>query len=220
MSDASYLVPYEEYATDRFEEKKSKFIGELFRVETQEDAVARLNEVKAKYRDARHHCYAYIIREGNYMRYSDDGEPQGTAGMPILEVLRHAGVTNVCCVVTRYFGGILLGTGGLARAYTKGAQIALRAAGLSRMDRYSTMLLCCPYSLHDSIQKLLPQFDASVEDIEYGADVTLTIALPEGAEDALNTALMDATAGTVMAEYIESRFMGRKVTDDAETEDE
>ena len=169
MGESSYLVPFEEYATDRFEEKRSKFIGELFRVETPEQAVEKINEVKAKYRDARHHCYAYIIREGNYMRYSDDGEPQGTAGMPILEVLRHAGVTNVCCVVTRYFGGILLGTGGLARAYTKGAQIALEAAGLSQMDRYSLLLLSCPYNLLDAVQKVLPEHGASVEEIEYGA---------------------------------------------------
>ncbi|MGI6170885.1 MAG: YigZ family protein [Butyricicoccus sp.] len=211
MGESSYLVPFEEYATDRFEEKRSKFIGELFRVETPEQAVEKINEVKAKYRDARHHCYAYIIREGNYMRYSDDGEPQGTAGMPILEVLRHAGVTNVCCVVTRYFGGILLGTGGLARAYTKGAQIALEAAGLSQMDRYSLLLLSCPYNLLDAVQKVLPEHGASVEEIEYGADVTLTVALPEGGEETLNTALMDATAGQVAAEYIESRFMGRRI---------
>ena len=211
MGESSYLVPFEEYATDRFEEKRSKFIGELFRVETPEQAVEKINEVKAKYRDARHHCYTYIIREGNYMRYSDDGEPQGTAGMPILEVLRHAGVTNVCCVVTRYFGGILLGTGGLARAYTKGAQIALEAAGLSQMDRYSLLLLSCPYNLLDAVQKVLPEHGASVEEIEYGADVTLTVALPEGGEETLNTALMDATAGQVAAEYIESRFMGRRI---------
>lgn len=211
MGESSYLVSFEEYATDRFEEKRSKFIGELFRVETPEQAVEKINEVKAKYRDARHHCYAYIIREGNYMRYSDDGEPQGTAGMPILEVLRHAGVTNVCCVVTRYFGGILLGTGGLARAYTKGAQIALEAAGLSQMDRYSLLLLGCPYNLLDAVQKVLPEHGASVEEIEYGADVTLTVALPEGGEETLNTALMDATAGQVAAEYIESRFMGRRI---------
>ena len=211
MGESSYLVPFEEYATDRFEDKRSKFIGELFRVETPEQAVEKINEVKAKYRDARHHCYAYIIREGNYMRYSDDGEPQGTAGMPILEVLRHAGVTNVCCVVTRYFGGILLGTGGLARAYTKGAQIALEAAGLSQMDRYSLLLLSCPYNLLDAVQKVLPEHGASVEEIEYGADVTLTVALPEGGEETLNTALMDATAGQVAAEYIESRFMGRRI---------
>ena len=211
MGESSYLVPFEEYATDRFEEKRSKFIGELFRVETPEQAVEKINAVKAKYRDARHHCYAYIIREGNYMRYSDDGEPQGTAGMPILEVLRHAGVTNVCCVVTRYFGGILLGTGGLARAYTKGAQIALEAAGLSQMDRYSLLLLSCPYNLLDAVQKVLPEHGASVEGIEYGADVTLTVALPEGGEETLNTALMDATAGQVAAEYIESRFMGRRI---------
>lgn len=213
MSESSYLVPYEQHASDRFEEKRSKFIGDIWRVETPEQAVEKINEIKAQYRDARHHCYAYIIREGNYMRYSDDGEPGGTAGMPILEVLRHAGVTNVCCVVTRYFGGILLGTGGLARAYTKGAQIALQAAGLSRMDRYSIMMICCPYNLHDSVQKLLAEHDASVEDIDYGADVTLTVALQEGGEDELNRELMDATSGAVTAEYIESKFMGRRVSE-------
>ena len=209
MND-SYLVPAG-YGEGLYEDRRSKFIGEIFPVETPEEAIARIAEVKAKYRDARHHCYAYIIREGNYMRYSDDGEPQGTAGMPILEVLRHAGVTNVCCVVTRYFGGILLGTGGLARAYTKGAQIALEAAGLSQMDRYSLLLLSCPYNLLDAVQKVLPEHGASVEEIEYGADVTLTVALPEGGEETLNTALMDATAGQVAAEYIESRFMGRRI---------
>lgn len=213
MSENSYLVPYEQHASDRFEEKRSKFIGDIWRVETPEQAVEKINEIKAQYRDARHHCYAYIIREGNYMRYSDDGEPGGTAGMPILEVLRHAGVTNVCCVVTRYFGGILLGTGGLARAYTKGAQIALQAAGLSRMDRYSIMMICCPYNLHDSVQKLLAEHDASVEDIDYGADVTLTVALQEGGEDELNRELMDATSGAVTAEYIESKFMGRRFSE-------
>lgn len=213
MSESSYLVPYEQHASDRFEEKRSKFIGDIWRVETPEQAVEKINEIKAQYRDARHHCYAYIIREGNYMRYSDDGEPGGTAGMPILEALRHAGVTNVCCVVTRYFGGILLGTGGLARAYTKGAQIALQAAGLSRMDRYSIMMICCPYNLHDSVQKLLAEHDASVEDIDYGADVTLTVALQEGGEDELNRELMDATSGAVTAEYIESKFMGRRVSE-------
>ena len=132
MND-SYLVPAG-YGEGLYEDRRSKFIGEIFPVETPEEAIARIGEVKAKYRDARHHCYAYIIREGNYMRYSDDGEPQGTAGMPMLDVLRRENITNVCCVVTRYFGGVLLGTGGLVRAYTKSAQLGLEAAGINQMS--------------------------------------------------------------------------------------
>ena len=109
-----YFVPFSEYGEDKFEEKHSKFTGRLWRVESAEQAVARVKQMRDAHWDATHNCWAYIIREGNLMRYSDDGEPQGTAGMPILDVLRHEKLENVCCVVTRYFGGILLGTGGCA----------------------------------------------------------------------------------------------------------
>ena len=107
--EQSYLIPFSAYAEDQFTEKRSKFIGRLWHVETPEEAVSKIREMRETYRDATHHCYAYILREGQLMRYSDDNEPQGTAGMPILEVLRHEGLVDVCCVVTRYFGGILLG---------------------------------------------------------------------------------------------------------------
>lgn len=206
----SYLVPAG-YGEGRYEDRKSKFIGEVFHVETPEDAVAKINEVKAKYRDARHHCYAYIIREGNYMRYSDDGEPQGTAGMPILDVLRRENITNVCCVVTRYFGGVLLGTGGLVRAYTKSAQLGLEAAGINQMSRYCVLLITCPYSLLSVVQNILPQHDCMVEETDYAADVTLTVTLPEGGEAALQQALRDATSASVDVECMETTFMGRRV---------
>lgn len=209
--DDSYLIPYEPYGEDRFVEKRSKFIGRLWRVETPEEAVEKINQTRAMHRDATHNCYAYIIREGNYMRYSDDGEPQGTAGLPILDVLRREGITNVCCVVTRYFGGILLGTGGLVRAYTLGAQVALAAAGVAQMSRYSILMICCPYSLFELVKTILPEHDAAIEEIEYGADVTITINMPVGREEDLSRALMDATAGTVYAELMEERFMGRKI---------
>ena len=116
VTEKDYFVPFSDYAEDSFVEKRSKFTGRLWRVETAEEAVAKIKEMRETYWDATHNCYAYILREGNIMRYSDDGEPQGTAGMPMLEVLRHEGLVNVCCVVPRYFGGILLGTGGLVRA--------------------------------------------------------------------------------------------------------
>ena len=206
----SYLIPAA-YGEGRYEDRKSKFIGEIFPVETPEAAIEVIQSVKAKYRDARHHCYAYIIREGNYMRYSDDGEPQGTAGMPILDVLRRENITNVCCVVTRYFGGVLLGTGGLVRAYTKSAQLGLEAAGINQMSRYSVLLITCPYSLLGVVQNILPEHDCVVEETDYAADVTLTVTLPEGGEDALEQALKDATSAGGEVECMDTRFMGRRI---------
>jgi uncharacterized YigZ family protein len=203
-------VPYLDYGEDKFEEKHSKFTGRLWRVETADEAVARVKQMRETYWDATHNCWAYLIRDGSLMRYSDDGEPQGTAGMPILDVLRHEGMTNCVCVVTRYFGGILLGTGGLVRAYTKGAQLAVAAAGVQRMSLYSVLLLACPYHLYEIVARLLPAYDCAVKQTDYGADVTLTCTIPAGGETALNTALAEATAGTVYAEVIETKFMGRR----------
>lgn len=206
-----YLIPFERYGEDAFTEKRSKFTGRLWHVETPEEATAKVKEMRETYWDAAHNCWAYILRDGNIMRYSDDGEPQGTAGMPILEVLRHEGLVDVCCVVTRYFGGILLGTGGLVRAYTKAAQVAVAAAGVQQMSMFSVLLLACPYNLLGVVQQVLPQHGCAVEDIDYGADVTLTATQPEGMLGALNQALADATAGSVCAEIMETRFMGRRV---------
>lgn len=208
--EKDYLVPFEAYGEDRFEEKHSKFISQLWRVESADEATAKIKEMRDTHWDATHNCWAYLVREGNLMRYSDDGEPQGTAGQPILEVLRHRGLTNVCCVVTRYFGGILLGTGGLVRAYTQGAQLAVAAAGVMRMSLFSTVLIACPYNLFEIVQRVLPDFDCTIDETDYGADVTLTCSLPAGGEDALNRALADATAGRVYAEAIETKFMGRR----------
>ena len=118
------------YGTSEFVEKKSRFIGEVWRISTEEEARQRVAEVKKKYHDARHSCWCYLLRDGT-VRYSDDGEPQGTAGQPMLEVFSREGITDCVCIVTRYFGGILLGTGGLARAYTKGAKDALQNGRIS-----------------------------------------------------------------------------------------
>lgn len=209
--EKDYFVPFDVYGEDRFEEKRSKFTGRLWRVETPDEAVAKVKEMRETHWDAAHNCWAYILREGNIMRYSDDGEPQGTAGMPILDVLRHENLVNVCCVVTRYFGGILLGTGGLVRAYTQGAQIAVQAAGVMQMSMFSVVLIACPYNLYEIVQHLLPDFDCAVEETDYGADVTLTCSLPAGGEEALNRALADTTAGQVYAEVVETKFMGRRI---------
>ena len=122
-----YLVPTQ-FGEDEFYEKKSHFIGRVWPVETEEAALAKIQEMKKQHYDATHNCWAYIIKDGP-VRFSDDGEPGGTAGMPMLQVLQREGLFNIVCVVTRYFGGILLGAGGLVRAYTKGAKIAVDAAG-------------------------------------------------------------------------------------------
>lgn len=211
VEEQPYLIPFLPYAEDSFVEKRSKFTGRLWRVETPEEATAKIKEMRETHWDATHNCYAYILRDGNLMRYSDDGEPQGTAGMPMLDVLRHEGLVNVCCVVTRYFGGILLGTGGLVRAYTKGVQLAVAAAGVQQMSRFATLLVACPYSLLGVVQQVLPDHDCTIKDTDYGADVTLTVVQPVGRLDALNRALADATAGTVYAEEMDIQFMGLRI---------
>ena len=208
--EKDYLIPYLDFAEDSFVEKRSKFYGRLWHVESADEAVARIKECREKYWDATHNCYAYILREGNTMRYSDDGEPGGTAGMPMLEVLRHEGLVDVCCVVTRYFGGILLGTGGLVRAYTEGAKIAVAAAGVQRMSLYSVLLIACGYNQLGAVQQLLPRYDCRIEATDYGADVTLTVTPPAGHLDELNLALAAISAGTIAAEEIETKFMGRR----------
>ena len=145
-----YLVPTKPSETE-FTEKRSTFIGHVWPVETEEEARARIEEMKKKYHDARHNCWCYLLKDGP-VRYSDDGEPQGTAGQPMLGVFQKEGVTNVCCVVTRYFGGVLLGAGGLVRAYTQSAKDALDAAGISVVRRWVELAVECPYSFLERVK--------------------------------------------------------------------
>ena len=206
---SSFLVPAD-FGEAELTEKRSRFLARVWHVETETEALSCIERMKKQHYDARHNCFAYALRSGA-MRYGDDGEPQGTAGQPILNVFRAGGVTDFCCVVTRYFGGILLGTGGLVRAYTQGAQVAVAAAGVQRMSLYTVALIACPYNLYDIVTHLLPEYDCAVEETDYGADVTLTVTLPAGGEDRLNAGLAEATAGTVYAEVMETKFMGRRV---------
>lgn len=198
-------------SSDEFVEKKSRFIGYIKPVTTQDEAVTFINEIKSKHWDATHNVYAYVLRDGQTRRYSDDGEPQGTAGMPMLDVLRRENLTNVLCVVTRYFGGVLLGTGGLVRAYTKSTQLALENAGINEVNRYAVVLITCPYSLLGTVQNLLPEHNCIVEEIDYAADVTLTATLPEDGTAALEQALRDATSANADMEIMDTQFMGRRI---------
>ena len=177
-------------------EKRSKFMGKIRPVESEEAARAFVDEMKKKYHDARHNCWCYALRNG-VMRYSDDGEPQGTAGQPMLEVFSREGVTNAVCVVTRYFGGVLLGAGPLLRAYQGTAKLALAAAGISVVRRWMELTIPCGYSLLGKITQEIPVWDGVVLDTEYGADVVIKALLPEGKEGDFAKRVLDLTAGSV-----------------------
>lgn len=190
-----YLVP-SEYGEDEFIEKKSRFIGRIWPVETEEEALARIQEMKKKHYDATHNCWAYIIRDGA-VRFSDDGEPGGTAGMPMLQVLQREGLFNAVCVVTRYFGGILLGAGGLVRAYTKGAKIAVDAAGKSMKRVWTVLYVPCPYSFYERVRLEAEAFGGIVRKADFGAEVEMELLFPEAKTQEFLDRLTDMTAGTV-----------------------
>lgn len=177
-------------------EKRSRFLGKVRYVETEEEARAFIDAMKKQYHDARHNCWCYSLKSG-VVRYSDDGEPQGTAGQPMLNVFQKEEVTNVVCVVTRYFGGVLLGAGGLCRAYTKSAKDALDAAGISVVRRWVEVTIPCGYSLFSRISQEVPAQKGVVTGTEYGADVTIKALLPEGTEEVFAKHILDITAGTV-----------------------
>ena len=193
---SEYLVPYQD-AESEFTEKRSRFITHLWRVESEEEARARIGEMKKKYYDARHNCWCYLLQEGGVVRYSDDGEPQGTAGQPMLNVFQRQGVVNVCCVVTRYFGGILLGVGGLTRAYTKGAKDGLDAAGIARMSRWTLWEVECTYPLFERMKLEIAACGGVVRSVDYGADILLRAAFPAGGAEAFAPRLTELSAGSL-----------------------
>lgn len=187
----------------RFIEKKSEFIGYLCPVQTEEQAVAFIEEIRAMHRKATHNCYAYILRENNAARYSDDGEPGGTAGVPIYEVLRKEGLTDVCCVVTRYFGGVLLGAGGLVRAYTKGAKDAVDAAQIKCMAEAVKLAVTVDYGLYGRLAQVFADFDARVEDERFADNVRIVLHIRAENSQKLTDKLVDVCNGAVSVEEIE-----------------
>ena len=185
-------------AHDEFIVNKSRFIGYASPCQSEEEALAILKTIREKHRDATHNCYAYVIGENaGVMRYSDDGEPGGTAGLPMMEVLKSRGVVNCCVVVTRYFGGVLLGAGGLVRAYTKGCVIALDAAQVVAMQLSQKLLLAVPYPLWDRVSHAMKSLPVLIEDTQFGASVEATVLVRvKDLEDVTQklTALTDAKA--------------------------
>ena len=180
--------------TATIEEKRSEFIGYAAHVQDETEAQSFVRRIKAKHHDARHNVYAYVLGD-TVQRYSDDGEPQGTAGIPVLDVIRKSGVTDACIVVTRYFGGILLGTGGLVRAYTQATQAGIAAAEIMRISRCIDVLIEVPYSLYEQAQRLASQHGAQTVDADFAAQVALTFRMLDGTQEPFETALTELVRG-------------------------
>ena len=189
-----------------YEDRKSVFIGQAMPVSTEAEAIAFIDSVKKRYPDARHHVYAYVLRENFTMRFTDDREPQGTAGMPVLDIIRKNGCTDVVIVVTRYFGGTLLGTGGLVRAYTSAALGALESAEIIRYDIYTTVEMAVSYSDYGKISTILSDLGFRVEDTTYDTGVTISGRIIKSNIEDLRNQLVEATAGRVEIEIIGEEF--------------
>lgn len=189
-----------------FIEKKSEFIGYLCPVTTEQEAIDFINEIRAMHRKATHNCYAYILRDNNTARHSDDGEPGGTAGVPIYDVLNKTGVTDIACVVTRYFGGIMLGAGGLVRAYSKGASIALDASDILTMEIADSLKITVDYTFYGNITSISSEFEAIIRNTEYADNVSVYLDVKEEYTDKLKSKLIDKCNGRVEIEFIDKGY--------------
>ena len=183
-------------------EKKSRFICTVKKISSEDEALEFVNEMKKKYWDARHNCYAYVLGDHHEIqRFSDDGEPQGTAGIPVLDVLRKEGLTDCVVVVTRYFGGILLGAGGLVRAYSHGAKIAVDAGGVVEMRRCLLGEIVCDYAQYGMIPALLADHGATLTDTQFGEAVTVCFSIPREGQGSLEAAVIDRSNGRLTASF-------------------
>lgn len=182
-------------ASAEYEEKKSRFIGQVAHVETEEEAVAFLNGVREANPMARHNVYAYVLRVDNRVRYSDDGEPARTSGLPTLSVIEHAGLKDVICVTTRYFGGTLLGTGGLVRAYTKAAQDAFAAAQVVTFAECVDLTISVAYPLYDQLSHWLAEQGVQVLSTDFAGDVAVEACVLASEADAVQAAIIELTHG-------------------------
>lgn len=194
------------YATSEYEDRKSVFIGEASPVSTEEEALLFIERVKKRYPDARHHVYAYVLRENSIMRFSDDREPQGTAGMPVLDIIRKNGCTDTVIVVTRYFGGTLLGTGGLVKAYSSAALMALEAAQVITYAVYRELSVTVNYSDYGKITPILDSSGFRIKDTDFSDSVTLTGSIIAEDGDLLTEKLVETTSGRVKIDILGQKF--------------
>lgn len=191
---------------ESFEERKSVFISHAKRVTTEDEAKAFVASVKKEYSDARHNCWAYSLAESNIARFSDDGEPQGTAGLPILNVIKMSGAVDVAVVVTRYFGGILLGTGGLVRAYTEGAKRAVEAAEVVTYECYDEFSVECSYSDYQKLDYELPRYVVKTDSVDFGACVSVRGAVKRTLTRELSERISEIGAGKIVFTVTGERF--------------
>ena len=203
---AGYFAPFGAGEAE-FTEKRSRFIASVRGVTSEEEARRFIDETRAKYHDARHTCWCYIIRESGIVRYSDDGEPQGTAGAPMLEVFSKGGITDVCCTVTRYFGGVLLGPGGLVRAYSSAAKDALKDAGIGEWRYHDILEILCPYNLFDKIKAEIQRAGGTIETADYGEKITILALFESEAAAGFSEKLSELTAGTIQGKIIGSKHI-------------
>lgn len=208
--DGSYRTIAKE-AGDEFVERRSRFIGAVRPVVTEEEALRFIQEKKKRYWDASHNVSAYILQAGGIRRYSDDGEPQGTAGLPVLDVLQKEGLTDCCVVVTRYFGGILLGGGGLVRAYSHGASLAVAAGGIQIMRLCVCARLTCDYAQYGWTAPLIAECGGTVEDTQYTDRVTMLFHLPQETAERLQAELTERSAGKLVFSTEAVRYFAQSV---------
>lgn len=200
-------------AKDEFVEKRSRFIGYCKPVYNEQEAIDFINEKRSEHWNATHNVYAYSLREGNIKRYSDDGEPSGTAGMPTLDVIVKNEIYDVCVVITRYFGGVLLGTGGLVRAYSHGAKIALEASEIVMMQNCLICTVRCTYNQYGKVSSLIIDAGAKIDDTIYETDVFIKFHISPDLISALNKMLADATSGEVQAISDGEKFYSVPISD-------
>lgn len=193
-------------AEDEFVERRSRFIGHVAPVRSEEEAVRFIEEIRALNREANHNCYAYVLREGQIKRYSDDSEPQGTAGVPILDVLLRNELVDVCVVVTRYFGGVLLGAGGLVRAYSTGASLAVAAGEILHMMPCTSFVIEVDYSLYGKLNYLFPQYNIQVQESDFGEKVRLVLLIRSDRLPAFEKELQELSAGQVVPFILDRRY--------------
>ena len=198
-------------AQDEYIVKHSRFIGYAKPVKTEKEAQEFIAEISKKHWDAKHNVYAYSIREGGIKRYSDDGEPQGTAGMPVLNVILQEDITDCVVVVTRYFGGILLGGGGLVRAYTHSAKIGIDAAGIITLSKWTVCKISCDYTFYGKLETFIRDFGGVIENTDFGENVTLEYRIEKGTEDAFDKKLKDLTNGKITFDITGEVIADKKV---------
>ena len=204
--DGNCYITIKHEASAEFEEKRSVFIGYAKPVKSEEEAAEFIKRIKAKHKDATHNVFGYTMKKGVIARYSDDGEPQGTAGMPVLDVIRKSGVDDACVVVTRYFGGTLLGAGGLVRAYSQAAKIALEAAEIVCFEPYTELSVPCSYSDYQKISAELPKYGAIIDDTEFSDNVMLKIAVKNDIVEKISARISEISAGKSEVSVIGERF--------------